>query len=100
MKAAVIAERSALPVPGEFSEPTAQSGAVLIDVDTAGLSRQGTVTLPASIQYAWPHPSKQYLYVVSSDGGPGSSGAEGRSDRILARTGQRERHEQALTAAL
>jgi 6-phosphogluconolactonase len=29
------------------------------------------VTLPANIQYAWPHPSKQYVYIVSSVGGPG-----------------------------
>jgi NADPH:quinone reductase-like Zn-dependent oxidoreductase len=43
MKAAVIAERSALPVAGEFSEPTAQSGAILIDVDTAGLGGWDTL---------------------------------------------------------
>ena len=24
------------------------------------------------MQYVWPHPSKKYLYVVSSDGGPGT----------------------------
>jgi NADPH:quinone reductase-like Zn-dependent oxidoreductase len=43
MKAAVIAERGAPPVPGEFSEPTAQSGAILIDVDTAGLGGWDTL---------------------------------------------------------
>jgi NADPH:quinone reductase len=43
MKAAVIAERGALPVPGEFPEPTAQSGAILIDVDTAGLGGWDTL---------------------------------------------------------
>lgn len=43
MKAAVIAERGALPIPGEFSEPTAQSGAILIDVDTAGLGGWDTL---------------------------------------------------------
>ena len=32
------------------------------------------MTLPANIQYAWPHPSKRYLYVVSSNGGPGVAG--------------------------
>jgi len=37
MKAAVIDEQGALPLPGEFAEPTAQPGAILIDVDTAGL---------------------------------------------------------------
>jgi NADPH2:quinone reductase len=43
MKAAVIAERGALPIPGEFHEPTAQPGSVLIDVDTAGLGGWDTL---------------------------------------------------------
>src|SRR5437016_11050934 len=42
-----------------------------MDVDDASLVKRNTVTLPANIQYAWPHPSRQYLYVVSSGGGPG-----------------------------
>ena len=37
MKAAVIHERGAAPVIGDFAEPQARDGAVLIDVDTAGL---------------------------------------------------------------
>lgn len=37
MRAAIIAERGANPVIGDFPEPTPQDGAVLIDVDTAGL---------------------------------------------------------------
>jgi 6-phosphogluconolactonase len=41
-----------------------------IDVENAALSKQGTVSTPANIQYAWPHPSRRYLYVVSSNGGP------------------------------
>jgi 6-phosphogluconolactonase len=45
-----------------------------IDVDGAALIKRGTVTLPANIQYAWPHPSRRYLYVVSSNGGPGLVG--------------------------
>jgi len=43
MKAAVIAERGALPLPGDFAEPTAQPGAILIDVDTAGLGGWDTL---------------------------------------------------------
>jgi 6-phosphogluconolactonase (cycloisomerase 2 family) len=42
-----------------------------IDFAAAALERRTTLTLPANVQYAWPHPSKQYLYVVSSAGGPG-----------------------------
>jgi 6-phosphogluconolactonase len=45
-----------------------------IDVETAALTRRGAVTLPANIQYAWPHPSRRTLYVVSSNGGPGIPG--------------------------
>jgi len=45
-----------------------------IDVETAALTRRGSVTLPANIQYAWPRPSKRFLYVVSSNGGPGLTG--------------------------
>src|SRR3984885_6159320 len=48
-----------------------------VDVDNVALAKQGTVSTAANIQYAWPHPSKRYLYVVSSDGGPGSSGVVG-----------------------
>jgi len=42
-----------------------------VDVDGAQLRERGAVTLPANIQYAWPHPSRRWLYVVSSNGGPG-----------------------------
>lgn len=44
------------------------------DVDGATLVRRGSVTLPANVQYAWPHASRRYLYVASSDGGPGLAG--------------------------
>src|SRR6202451_3474995 len=43
MKAAIIAERGALPIPGDFQEPTAQPGSILIDVDTAGLGGWDTL---------------------------------------------------------
>jgi 6-phosphogluconolactonase len=45
-----------------------------VDLDDATLSRSAAVTLPANVQYAWPHPSKRYLYVVSSNGGPRAAG--------------------------
>jgi 6-phosphogluconolactonase len=43
------------------------------EVDTAGaaLAKRGSIKMPGGIQYAWPHPSKKYLYVSSSTGGPG-----------------------------
>ena len=45
-----------------------------VDVGDAALQKRSTATLPANVQYAWPHPSKRYLYVVSSSGGPGAAG--------------------------
>src|SRR5580700_2021197 len=45
-----------------------------LDVEGAALSKRTSVTLSANIQYAWPHPSRRYLYVVSSNGGPGVAG--------------------------
>ena len=43
MKAAIISERGALPISGDFQEPTAQPGSILIDVDTAGLGGWDTL---------------------------------------------------------
>src|ERR1700723_4469338 len=48
-----------------------------VDVDKAELSKQGSVSTAANIQYAWPHPSKRYLYVVSSSGGPAAGDVTG-----------------------
>src|SRR3989442_7400762 len=48
-----------------------------VDVGDGALQKRGAVTLPANVQYAWPHPSKRYLYVVSSSGGPSSREAAG-----------------------
>jgi 6-phosphogluconolactonase len=41
-----------------------------VDVDTATLVRRGSITLPASVQEAAAHPSRQYLYIAWSNGGP------------------------------
>src|ERR1700756_5767311 len=47
------------------------------DVDVAGgeLIKRETVTLPAAVQYAWPHASRSYLYVATSSSAPGSAAA-------------------------
>jgi 6-phosphogluconolactonase (cycloisomerase 2 family) len=46
------------------------------DVDVAGaaLTWRGAVRVPAGVQYAWPHPSRRYLYVASSNRGSGATG--------------------------
>src|SRR5215475_1860898 len=49
-----------------------------MNLDEATLTRRSTVSVPANVQYAWPHPSKQFLYVVSST--RGSGGVEGNPD--------------------
>jgi 6-phosphogluconolactonase len=45
-----------------------------VDADGAELRERGAVTVPANIQYARPHPSRRFLCVVSSNGGPGIPG--------------------------
>jgi len=51
-----------------------------VDVTAAALEKRSTIVLPAKVQYAWPHPSKRYLYAVSSDGGPGLPGTMHRAN--------------------
>ena len=53
-----------------------------VDVENAALIRRDTVTLPAGVQYAWPHASQPFLYVVSSTGGASSLGVTG-TDHFL-----------------
>jgi len=54
-----------------------------LDIDGATLVKKATLTLPANIQYAWPHPSRRYLYVVSSNGGPGVAGDKHVASALL-----------------
>src|ERR1700751_4990441 len=42
-----------------------------VDVVGAELIKRETVTLPAGVQYAWPHVSRRYLYVATSRSAPG-----------------------------
>ena len=46
-----------------------------VDLDGAALTKRASVMLPANVQYAWPHPSKQILYVAWSNGGPVGAGS-------------------------
>ena len=47
-----------------------------VDVANAALLRRAAVTLPANVQYAWPHPSRRFLYVASSDRVRGELGSK------------------------
>jgi 6-phosphogluconolactonase (cycloisomerase 2 family) len=42
-----------------------------VDVGGAELIKRETVTLPGAVQYAWPHASRRYLYVATSNNAPG-----------------------------
>jgi 6-phosphogluconolactonase len=42
-----------------------------LDVENATLSKRGAVKAPSFVQYAWPHPSRRFLYVTTSNRGPG-----------------------------
>jgi 6-phosphogluconolactonase len=49
-----------------------------MDVENLTLTRRSIVSVPANVQYAWPHPTKPFFYVVSST--RGSGGVEGSPD--------------------
>lgn len=65
----------------------ASMGADLIhydmDVETAALTRRRTVSVPANIQYVWPHVSRRFLYVASSDSASGM-GQAGKTHHVSA----------------
>jgi 6-phosphogluconolactonase len=46
----------------------------LYDIEGDTLVKRSAIAAPANIQYAWPHPSRKYFYIVSSNGGPGVAG--------------------------
>lgn len=55
-----------------------------VDVERATLTKRGSVRVPANIQYAWPHVSRQYLYVTSSDSAAGLGGVVGKNHHASA----------------
>jgi 6-phosphogluconolactonase len=57
-----------------------------LDVEEATLTARNSVTLPANLQYAWPHPSRKFLYVIASNGQPptGPAGLAGADKRHYA----------------
>jgi 6-phosphogluconolactonase len=55
-----------------------------IDEGNATLMRRATVTLPANVHDAWPHASRQFLYVASSDSAPGVGGFAGNRHHVSA----------------
>ena len=69
-----------------------------VDVASANLFKQGSVTLPQNVQEAWPHPSRRYLYVAWSNNVPGAEGRHGvTAFRIDPATGALEPHGQPIS---
>jgi 6-phosphogluconolactonase (cycloisomerase 2 family) len=64
-----------------------------VDVANALLIKRGSITLPAGVQYAWPHASRRCLYVVSSDG---STRHYVTALHIDPRTGELSRHGESV----
>ena len=52
-----------------------------IDVAGANLTRRASINLPANVQYAWPHASRPFFYVATSNSasGMGPAGEVGRA---------------------
>lgn len=63
-------------------------GAVLthfdVDVAAATLTRRTSVTLPSNVQYVWPHPSRKFIYVSTSDAPSGNTSIPGVMHRLCA----------------
>ena len=72
------------------------------DVHVAGaaLNERATVTLPAGVQYAWPHVSRRYLYVATSSSaseyGPAGTEHHVTAFRIDPATGVLTQHGEAI----
>jgi len=58
------------PAPGRTVLYAAVGGELMqydLDPDSGTLTKRGSVTVPATIQEGWPHPSRKYLYIAWSD---------------------------------
>jgi 6-phosphogluconolactonase (cycloisomerase 2 family) len=66
-----------------------------VDVAGLNLTPRATVTLPANVQYAWPHRTRQFLYVATSPG-TGSPGPHHVSAFRIDATGALTPHGNAI----
>ena len=74
---AVAAPRMSFAQVNDRSAPYSGVGGQLthfeVDFGAATLAKRASVKLPGGIQYAWPHPSRKYLYVATSSGRVGTA---------------------------
>ena len=54
-----------------------------VDVEAAALTRRDTISLPANVQYVWPHASRRFLYAATSDSASGM-GPAGNAHHVAA----------------
>ena len=55
-----------------------------VDVAKLELTRRETITAPSNVQYAWPHPARKYLYLISSPRKPGETASKSGNHDITA----------------
>ena len=55
-----------------------------VDVAAAKLTRRDSVALPSKVQYVWPHPSREFLTVSTSDAPSGNTSDKGKVHRMCA----------------
>ena len=55
-----------------------------VDVDDAALTPRDSIALPSKAQYVWPHPSRPYLYISTTDAASGNAPDPGRLHRLCA----------------
>ena len=55
-----------------------------VDVDSAALTPRAAIALPSNVQYVWPHPLRQFLYVSTSDRSAGNAPVPGKVHRLCA----------------
>ena len=55
-----------------------------VDVPSATLTPRAALAMPSNVQYAWPHPSRQFLYVSTSDSASGNTLVPGKVHRMCA----------------
>ncbi|UFH50458.1 lactonase family protein [Pseudomonas sp. KNUC1026] len=107
LAAAVIKPASAFAAPAQPAKKTylyANIGPRLmqfeVDAEAMTLTQVGAIQLPDSVQYVWPHQSRRYLYVATSNTQPGNGAAAGNSHHLVAikvgRTGGLSLHGAAL----
>ena len=55
-----------------------------VDVAAATLTPRNTIRVPANVQYAWPHPSRRFIYMATSSRGSAHDAVPARYNHVSA----------------